>query len=252
MTKKAKRTQPDLNSYYQGMFSASAKNVKQALIGVANYLIEQDVSDDTELTSTLNAIESIALKRSNELSIRKAAVKSFAKIVRKINVEPAQLVKFVNAIQKDSDLHSAVVTSTNQMLRLIESMRLGPEGETIRSMEDTSEVPLGLKEACDSLVISLQKDRERFARRLERVLRKFKGFRPSSLEEGLEFTRTINATLAKLGVVLLEPKSGREATITFRKIGTAANGAFMFRAGEEQVYGGVAFPDVSIKMKEKT
>jgi hypothetical protein len=250
MTKKTKSKQPDLTSYYQDMFSSSAKNVKQALIGIANYLIEQDVLEDDALTSTLNAIESIALKRSNELAVRKAAVKSFAKIVRKINVEPTRLTKFVEAVKKDSELHSAAVTPTNQMLRLIESLRLGQEGDTIRGMEDTSEVPLGLKEACDALVVTLQKDRERFARRLENVLRKFKGFRPSNLEEGLEFTRTINSTLAKLGVVLLESKSGREATVTFRRIGTATNGAFMFRAGEEQVYGGVAFPSISVKIKE--
>lgn len=232
------------------MFSSSSKNVKQALIGVANYLTEQDVHEGDALTSTLNAIESIALKRSNDLATRKAAVKSFAKIARKIDVAPNLLKKFVEAVKKDPELHSVAVTPTNQMIRLIESLRSGP-GDTIRSMEDTSEIPLGLKEACDKLVSNLQKDRERFARRLEGVLRKFKGFRPSNLDEGLAFTRAINSTLSKLGLVLIEPKSGRESTVTFRKIGTAANGAFMFRAGEEQVYGGVAFPAVFVEIREK-
>ena len=233
------------------IFSSTNKTAKNGLMGIANAIAELSDLDNSQAESTLNAIKSIAGDSGKPLDVRKAAVKSFAKICRHLQSGEHLIDSMLDIVREDKELAEATVRPVNQLVKLAASLRDESTTDTVRSMDTVPASPAPLTSDCIQLVTELAGQRKRFAKKVEQLLSKYEGYRPESLEEGVQVVKTINATLAALGVALVEPKSGQEATLMYRQIGGAKPGAFVFRMGAETAYGGVVLPSISVVVSEK-
>lgn len=233
---------------------------RRAIASLSNFALEitsiKDSEAEPDVGRIVNSLIGFVEDATNSPESREVALKRIEKILRLPagNEQPIgfgfeRLVAVGRRRSDDNEVTQSARALCNRLVR----PSLPGEMET-NAMFDTTVSPCPLHESFNRERDAIDKLHDQIAKRVGGMLAESAGYRPTSFTEGRELASLINKVVSQYALkIAMETEEGgfETANLSFRKIGRAKPGAFVFRVGKSSKYAGVALPKLKLIREKK-